>query len=176
MTRYLLPLGVFVGLVLLLWVGLSLNPRLVPSPLVGKQVPEFTLPALKDPERIVVRDDMLGKVALVNAWATWCVECRREHPVLVDIATQAKIPIYGLNYKDQRPEALEWLRRLGDPYVFSAFDAEGRVGIDLGVYGLPETFLVAADGTIAHKHVGPIDRRIWEEEFVPVIRALEGGG
>lgn len=175
MTRYLLPLGIFVALVLLLGVGLGLNPRLVPSPLVGKSVPEFTLPELGDPDRSVSEKDLAGRVSLLNAWATWCVECRREHPTLVAIAREGSIPIYGLNYKDERPAALEWLRRLGDPYVASAFDPDGRVGIDLGVYGLPETFLIDADGRIVHKHIGPIDGRIWETEFVPVIERLRGG-
>lgn len=175
MSRYLLPLGIFIALVLLLGVGLRLNPRLVPSPLVGKPVPEFSLELLRAPAQTLSRGDLTGKVSLLNAWATWCVECRREHPLLVDIAKAGKVPVYGLNYKDQRPDALEWLRRLGDPYVASGFDADGRVGIDLGVYGLPETFLVDADGMIVHKHIGPIDRQIWETEFVPIIERLQGG-
>jgi len=175
MSRYLLPLGIFIALVLLLGVALRLNPRLVPSPLVGKPVPEFSLELLRAPAQTLSRGDLTGKVSLLNAWATWCVECRREHPLLVDIAKAGKVPVYGLNYKDQRPDALEWLRRLGDPYVASGFDADGRVGIDLGVYGLPETFLVDADGMIVHKHIGPIDRQIWETEFVPIIERLQGG-
>jgi len=175
MSRYLLPLGIFIALVLLLGVGLRLNPRLVPSPLVGKPVPEFSLELLHAPAEKLSRADLTGKVSLLNAWATWCVECRREHPLLVDIAKQGKVPVYGLNYKDQRPDALEWLRRLGDPYVASGFDADGRVGIDLGVYGLPETFLVDAGGMIVHKHIGPIDRQVWETEFVPIIERLQDG-
>lgn len=176
MSRYLLPLGIFIALVLLLGVGLRLNPRHVPSPLVGKPVPEFSLPQLRTPAETLSRGDLTGKVSLLNAWATWCVECRREHPLLVDIANEGSVPVYGLNYKDQRPDALEWLRRLGDPYVASGFDGDGRVGIDLGVYGLPETFLVDADGMIVHKHIGPIDRNIWETEFVPIIERLRGTG
>ncbi len=175
MIRYLLPLGVFIALVLLLGVGLGLNPRLLPSPLVGKPLPEFTLEQLREPERVLSRTDLTGKVSLLNAWATWCVECRREHPVLVAIAREGKVPVYGLNYKDQRAAALQWLERLGDPYVASAFDADGRVGIDLGVYGLPETFLVDAHGVVVHKHVGPISREIWESEFVPLIKRLASG-
>lgn len=175
MTRYLLPLGVFIALVALLAVGLSLNPRHVPSPLVGKPLPEFTLAQLRDPQKSLSRSDLGGRPILLNAWATWCVECRREHPLLVDIARAGDIPVYGLNYKDQRADALQWLQRLGDPYVASAFDGDGRVGIDLGVYGLPETFLVDADGIIVHKHVGPLSREIWENEFVPVIERLERG-
>ena len=175
MIRYLLPLGVFIALVLLLGAGLGLNPRLVPSPLVGKPLPEFALEQLREPKQFLSRNDLTGKVSLLNAWATWCVECRKEHPVLVGIAREGKIPVYGLNYKDQRPEALQWLQRLGDPYVASGFDADGRVGIDLGVYGLPETFLVDEHGMIVHKHIGPISREIWESEFVPRITRLESG-
>jgi cytochrome c biogenesis protein CcmG/thiol:disulfide interchange protein DsbE len=169
MIRYLLPLGVFIALVLLLGAGLGLNPRLVPSPLVGKPLPEFTLEELGDPARTLTRKDFTGQLSLLNAWATWCVECRREHPVLVNIAREGNIPIYGLNYKDQRPDALQWLARLGNPYVASGFDADGRVGIDLGVYGLPETFLVDHTGTIIHKHIGPISEEIWKTEFLPII-------
>ena len=175
MTRYLLPLGVFAALVALLGVGLGLNPREVPSPLVGKPVPEFTLAQLRDPEKSLSRADLEGRPVLLNAWATWCVECRREHPVLVEIARSGQVPVYGLNYKDERPAAIQWLERLGDPYVASGFDGDGRVGIDLGVYGLPETFLVDAYGTIVHKHIGPINRDIWEREFVPALRRLAGG-
>lgn len=175
MNRYLLPLGVFIALLLLLGAGLSLNPRLVPSPLVGKALPEFALARLREPGQSLSHADLTGKVSLLNAWATWCVECRREHPVLVDIARQGDVPVYGLNYKDQRAEALTWLERLGDPYVASGFDADGRVGIDLGVYGLPETFLVDARGVIVHKHIGPISNEIWQRDFVPVIQRLQSG-
>ena len=175
MIRYLLPLGVFVALVLLLGVGLGLNPRLVPSPLVGKPLPDFTLAKLREPQQTLSHTDLIGKISLLNAWATWCVECRREHPVLVAIAREGKVPVYGLNYKDQRTDALQWLQRLGDPYVASAFDGDGRVGIDLGVYGLPETFLVDEQGMIVHKHIGPISTEIWESDFVPVIERLQSG-
>ena len=175
MSRYLLPLGVFVALVALLGVGLSLNPREVPSPLVGKALPAFTLAQLRDPHKTLSHSDLGGRPVLLNAWATWCVECRREQPWLGDIARAGDVPVYGLNYKDQRADALQWLQSLGDPYVASGFDGDGRVGIDLGVYGLPETFLVDADGTIVHKHIGPLSPEIWEREFVPVIARLKGG-
>jgi cytochrome c biogenesis protein CcmG/thiol:disulfide interchange protein DsbE len=173
--RYLLPLGVFIALVALLGVGLGLNPREVPSPLVGKPLPEFRLELLRDPQKFISRADITGRPILLNAWATWCVECRREHPVLLEIARQGNIPIYGLNYKDQRSDALQWLAQLGDPYVASGFDGDGRIGIDMGVYGLPETFLVDANGMIVHKHIGPISREIWANDFVPIIKRLEGG-
>ena len=175
MTRYLLPLGVFIALVVLLGVGLNLNPRLVPSPLVGKPLPDFTLATLRSPDKTLARKDLTGKISLLNVWATWCVECRREHPLLVAIAAEGKVPVYGLNYKDQRADALQWLQRLGDPYVASGFDADGRVGLDMGVYGLPETLLVDARGMIVYKHIGPINREIWESDFVPVIEGLRSG-
>jgi len=170
--RYALPLALFVAVVAFLYLGLGRDPTLVPSPLVGKPVPEFELESLSDPARMVTRRDLTGRVALVNAWATWCVSCRHEHPVLVRIADEVGIPVYGLNYKDERPEALAWLARLGDPYVLSAFDPAGRVGIDFGVYGLPETFIVDAEGVIAHKHVGPITPEVWNEELLPIVRRL----
>ena len=175
MIRYLLPLGVFTALVLLLGAGLGLNPRLVPSPLVGKPLPDFAIATLRAPQQMLSHTDFSGKISLLNAWATWCVECRREHPVLVAIAGEGNVPIYGLNYKDQRPDALQWLQRLGDPYVASGFDGDGRVGLDLGVYGLPETFLVDEQGMIVHKHIGPISTEIWESDFVPVIERLQSG-
>ncbi len=175
MIRYLLPLGAFIALVALLGVGLGLNPREVPSPLVGKSVPEFTLAQLRDPDKRLSRADLTGRPSLLNAWATWCVECRREHPVLLNIAGAGNIPVYGLNYKDQRSDALQWLERLGDPYTASGFDGDGRVGLDLGVYGLPETFLIDAEGLIVHKHIGPISREVWESDFLPIINRLEGG-
>lgn len=175
MSRRLLPLAVFAALVVLLGVGLTLNPRLVPSPLIEKPIPDFTLPRLRAPEQRLQRSDILGRVALVNAWATWCVGCREEHALLVEIAADANVPIYGINYKDQYKSALEWLDRFGDPYVANGYDAEGSVGIDFGVYGLPETFVVRADGTIAHKHIGPLTRRAWEEEIRPLLLRLRGG-
>jgi cytochrome c biogenesis protein CcmG/thiol:disulfide interchange protein DsbE len=175
MIRYLLPLGVFTALVLLLGAGLGLNPRLVPSPLVGKPLPDFAIPTLRAPQQMLSHTDFSGKISLLNAWATWCVECRREHPVLVAIAGEGNVPIYGLNYTDQRPDALQWLQRLGDPYVASGFDGDGRVGLDLGVYGLPETFLVDEQGMIVHKHIGPISTEIWQSDFVPLIERLQSG-
>lgn len=171
MIRIALPLA-FVALVVVLGVGLSLNPREVPSPLVGKPMPAFDLERLRFPELRVRESDLSGQVSLVNVWATWCAGCRDEHPLLVRIANESGIPIYGLNYKDQRPAALQWLQRFGDPYVASGYDADGRAGLDLGVYGLPETFVVGPDGVIAYKHIGPIDERAWVEKIQPVVRSL----
>lgn len=174
MTRYLLPLG-FLAIVVVLGIGLGLNPREVPSPLVGKALPPFDLPRLSDPQRTLSSEELKGQVSLVNFWATWCEGCRVEHPLLVQLANDTGIPIYGVNYKDERGPAMQWLSRLGDPYVASGFDKDGAVGLDLGVYGLPETFIVGPDGTIAYKHIGPVTPDDWQNRMLPVIRSLSGG-
>ena len=139
MNRFLLPLGIFIVLVAFLAIGLNLNPREVPSPLIGKPAPAFVLPQLHQPEARFAPKDLQGKVWLLNVWASWCVSCRQEHPILVELAKRNIVPIYGLNYKDPREDALRWLKQFGDPYVLSIADVEGRVGIDYGVYGVPET-------------------------------------
>jgi cytochrome c biogenesis protein CcmG/thiol:disulfide interchange protein DsbE len=171
--RFLLPVG-FLVLVAVLGVGLSLNPREVPSPFVGKPVPAFELPRLRFPDRALVHEELRGQVSLVNFWATWCEGCRVEHPLLVRIANETAIPIYGINYKDQRKPAIQWLDQLGDPYVASGFDPGGDAGLNLGVYGLPETFIVGPDGVIAYKHIGPISEQDWREKMLPVIESLSG--
>jgi cytochrome c biogenesis protein CcmG/thiol:disulfide interchange protein DsbE len=174
MIRYVLPLALFLALVSLLAIGLTRDPRLVPSPLIGKAAPEFSLAALEEPNRTLTRADLVGRRAfLLNVWATWCVSCRAEHDVLMQIARQGDVPIYGLNYKDDRDEAVRWLKRLGNPYVSNLSDPEGRFGLNLGVYGTPESFLVDKEGTIVHKHVGPITTAIWQQELRPVIDALK---
>ncbi|MDX1514549.1 MAG: DsbE family thiol:disulfide interchange protein [Gammaproteobacteria bacterium] len=173
MHRYVTPLCIFLLLAALLGVGLTLNPREVPSPLIGKPVPAFRTPALKDPDRALTSDALRGKVSLLNVWATWCIPCRQEHPVLVGIAERGEVPVYGLNYKDDRRQAIAWLDELGDPYEISGFDPDGRVGIEFGVYGLPETFIIDSAGTIAYKQIGPIDEKTWKEELLPRIRKLE---
>ena len=173
MWRYLLPAVVFAALLAFFVKGLNLNPSYVPSPLIGKPLPAFTLPTLKDPETQVSDQDILGQVSLVNVWATWCVGCRQEHGFLVELARRGEVPIYGLNWKDDRAAALKWLTDLGDPYQFSGFDAEGRVAIDWGVYGAPETFLVGADGEVLYKHLSPMTAQVWESEFLPRIEALK---
>ncbi len=172
MTRYLAPLGIFLVLVVFLAIGLRLNPREVPSPLVGKPAPYFELATVKDPERKVGLADLKQDVSLCNVWASWCVSCRQEHPLLVELARRKLVAIYGLNYKDTREDALDWLRRLGNPYAASAFDADGRVGLDWGVYGVPETFIIDHKGTIRHKHIGPITPDAWEETILPLIQQL----
>lgn len=174
MMRILLPIGFF-ALVIVLGVGLGLNPREVPSPLIGKPVPSFSLSRLRYEDKVLNERELLGKVSLVNFWATWCEGCRVEHAELVRIANTTGIPIYGVNYKDERAAAMQWLDRFGDPYVSSAYDPRGDLGLDFGVYGLPETFIIAADGTIAYKHTGPLGPSDWNEKLLPVIRALQGG-
>jgi len=175
MNRYLLPLGIFVLLVFLLGVGLSLNPREVPSPLIGKPAPAFQLPQLHDPAKTFSPKELQGKVWVLNVWASWCVACRDEHPVLTALARSGIAPVYGLNYKDQRDEAIEWLRRFGDPYQASLFDADGRVGIDYGVYGVPETYVIDKQGVIRYKRIGPVTPEIVQNKMAPLIAELNRG-
>ena len=171
-VRYLTPLVLFLALAALLYKGLALNPREVPSPLIGKPAPEFSLPELKDTSRQLSHSDFLGKVSLLNVWATWCVSCRAEHPLLMQLARQS-VTIYGLDYKDNREDAKRWLQRFGDPYVANAFDADGRVGIDWGVYGTPETFVIDQRGIIRHKHIGPLTEEAIQREILPLIQQLK---
>jgi cytochrome c biogenesis protein CcmG, thiol:disulfide interchange protein DsbE len=174
--RYLAPLAMLLALAAVLAIGLGLDPRLVPSPLVGKPVPAFELRELREPDRPFASRDLAGEVSLLNVWASWCVGCREEHGMLLEIASNGGVPVYGLNHKDGREQAVQWLDRLGDPYRASGFDPDGRVSIDFGVYGIPETFVLAPDGTIAHKHVGPITPRVWERDIRPVVESLRRGG
>jgi cytochrome c biogenesis protein CcmG/thiol:disulfide interchange protein DsbE len=171
--RYLVPLAIFIVLVAFLYRGLSLDPKRVPSPLVGKPMPEFSLPRLKDPTATLSNNDLMGKVSILNIWATWCVSCRAEHEVLLLLAKTGKVDIYGLNYKDERDKAQQWLAQLGDPYVANAFDADGRVGIDWGVYGAPETFIMDRLGIIRHKHIGPLTVDSLNNEILPLIAELQ---
>ena len=171
MWRYLIPIGLFVVLAVFFAFGLTLNPGYVPSPLLGKPAPEFDLPRLKDPAATFGSGDLSGQVALLNVWATWCVGCRQEHAFLVELAESDQVPIFGLNWKDDRARALSWLGSLGDPYRATAFDQAGEVAIDWGVYGAPETFLIGQDGKVLHKHIAPLTREIWARDFVPKIIA-----
>lgn len=164
-----IPLIVALVLGIFLWQGLKLDPRELPSALVGKPFPQFTLSTVKDENAALTQDALKGEVSLVNVWATWCVSCRQEHPELVRIAKETGIPIYGLNYKDTRPEAIRWLDEYLDPYRFSLFDADGRVGLDLGVYGAPETYIVDKEGIVRYRFVGVIDRNIWLNELLPEV-------
>jgi len=168
---YLLPLALLVVLGIFLYAGLGLNPRLVPSPLINQPMPQFSLPSLEDPEQIISNANLEGP-ALINVWASWCVTCRQEHPVLVAMARQHGIPVYGLNYKDGRDDALRYLRSGGNPYVWIASDEAGRLGIDLGVYATPETFVIDAQGTIRHKHTGAITWDDARNDILPLIERL----
>lgn len=172
MKKSLLPFAIFVILIPVFIIGLTKDPRQLPSPFIDEPAPEFSLPSLTEPEKTVSSSDYAGQYALINVWATWCVGCRQEHNFLMQLSRSQDVPIYGINWRDNRDEALRWLQALGNPYVASGFDADGRVGIDWGVYGAPETFLVSADGVVLHKHLGPLDATAWERDFVPKI----GGG
>ncbi len=172
--RFALPLGIFAALLLVLGIGLTRDPKLVPSPLIGKPVAEFALATLADEDRHLRRGDLLGKPYLLNVWASWCVACRDEHPLLLELASKQLIDVIGLNYKDERPAAQDWLNARGNPYRLNLFDPNGKLGLDLGVYGVPETFVIDAAGIIRHKHIGPLDAQILNDELLPVIRALQG--
>ncbi len=169
---FLLPLLVFVGIAAVLLKGLSLDPREIPSPLINKPAPDFRLESLEAPGRMVDRRDMLGKVWLLNAWASWCVACREEHPVLVEFSRTGEVPIVGLDYKDTRADGMRWLTQFGNPYQTSAFDESGRVGIDFGVYGVPETYVIDKAGVIRYKQIGPITPEVLDKTILPLIRKL----
>lgn len=162
----------FFALIALLAIGLTRNPREVPSPLIGKPAPAFDLPRLGQEARFSPAE-MRGKVWLLNVWASWCVSCRDEHPVLIDFARTKRAPLVGLNYKDPRDDALKWLARYGDPYDFSAVDSDGRIGIDYGVYGVPETYVIDRAGVIRYKQIGPVTPEVLAQKIVPLIGKLE---
>lgn len=174
MTRYLLPVVALALLVVLLLVGLNRNPGYVPSPLLGKPAPVFSLPRLDDPGRTLSNADLAGDVALVNVWATWCSGCRQEHGYLLELARSAGVRIFGLNWKDDPELARRWLATLGNPYAAVGVDEDGRVAIDWGVYGAPETFLLDAGGKVLYKHIAPLDAQTWQAEFLPRIQAARG--
>ena len=174
MTRFLVPLGVFAVLAVFLAIGLQLRPSEVPSPLLGKPAPAFSLPELHAPDKHIGPADLRGQVWLFNVWASWCVSCRDEHPLLLQLARMGEVPIYGLNYKDTRQDAVRWLQQLGNPYAVSAFDEAGQVGIDYGVYGVPETYVIDREGIIRHKHIGPITEQVLRDEILPIVRKLKG--
>jgi cytochrome c biogenesis protein CcmG/thiol:disulfide interchange protein DsbE len=172
MSRYLVPLAVFVVLVVFLAIGLGLDPREVPSPLINKPAPTFKLAQLEDPTKTFSAEDMRGKVWLLNVWASWCVTCRDEHPVLMEFSKTGAVPIYGLNHKDRREDGLGWLKDFGNPYVLSASDTDGRVSIDYGVYGVPETYLIDRNGIIRFKQVGPVTPEVVRDKILPLARDL----
>lgn len=171
--KYLLPLALFIILAIFLAVGLRLNPKDIPSPLIDKPAPAFALPILGTPEKKLSNQDLQGKVWLFNVWASWCVSCRQEHPLLLDLAKLKLVTLVGLNYKDEAPAASQWLRQLGNPYDVSIMDVDGRLGIDYGVYGVPETFVVDKRGIIRYKHTGPVEPGDIERLFLPLIQQLQ---
>jgi cytochrome c biogenesis protein CcmG/thiol:disulfide interchange protein DsbE len=178
MWKFLLPFAAFVALVVLFAFGLSPKRDIheLPSPLIGKAAPEFALTDVLDPNRIVSNSTLKGKVYVLNVWATWCVPCREEHEALLAIAQQHVVPIIGMNYRDQRERAQQWLQQLGNPYDAVAFDGEGRTAIDWGVYGAPETYLVDTHGQVIYKFISPMTQEIWEQQFLPRIVAARRDG
>ena len=173
MKRFLLPLGVFIGLLIFLGIGLRLNPREIPSPFIGKPAPSFKLAQLHAADKTISPQDMAGQVWVLNVWASWCVSCRVEHPVLMDFARAGVAPVVGLNYKDGRDDGIKWLHEFGNPYTLSAFDNDGRVGIDYGVYGVPETFVIDKQGVIRMKYTGPLTREAIDKKLLPMIEELK---
>ena len=201
LLRALIPLALFAAVAVFLAMGLGLNPSEVPSPLIGKPAPAFALPQLVDGTvtgtgtstssntttntststststgQPLSREDLLGKVWMLNVWASWCAPCREEHPLVVDIAQRKLVPVYGLNYKDAPAAATQWLRQLGNPYTGVLVDADGRVGIDFGVYGVPETFIIDRQGIVRFKHVGPLNAGVVRDKIEPLLRTLNAPG
>jgi cytochrome c biogenesis protein CcmG/thiol:disulfide interchange protein DsbE len=172
--KFIVPLLLFVALGIFLFVGLFRDPRYVPSPLIGKPAPEFTLPSLQDASYPVSSKELLGQPWVLNVWGTWCGGCRQEHDTLLAIAAQRAVPIVGLNWKDDNALAQQWLQQLGNPYAVVAEDREGRTAINWGVYGAPETFLIGPDGIILYKHIAPMTMEVWNKEFLPRIQAARG--
>ena len=170
--RYAIPLVLFIGLVAFLAIGLGRDPHEVPSPLINKSAPTFQLAQLQEPDKKFSDQDMRGKVWLLNVWASWCVSCRDEHPLLVEFSRSRTVPIYGLNWKDKREDAIAWLNELGNPYVLSASDLDGRIAIDYGVYGAPETYLIDKNGVIRFKHIGPLTAEVLEKTILPMAGEL----
>ncbi len=168
----LLPLLLFLVLVGFLLVGLRRDPHEVPSPLINKSAPDFQLPQLQRAATTFSAKEMRGKVWLLNFWGTWCVACREEHPLLVQYAKSAVVPIYGVDYKDERAAALQWLDEFGNPYTLTAFDVDGRVSIDYGVYGAPESYLIDRSGVIRFKQIGPITEDVWQNKILPLAKEL----
>ena len=168
--RFVLPLVLFLALSVFLALGLDRDPQYIPSPFIGKPVPAFTLESLESPAEKVSTQDFAGRAYVINVWGSWCPACYDEHPMLLEYAAQNELPIVGLNWKDTREKGIRWLNRLGDPYVANAFDPVGDAGINLGVYGAPESFLIGADGIVLYKHVGPLTPDVWRDQFLARVQ------
>ncbi len=173
MNKKFIPLALFAVLLVFLAIGLTRDPREVPSPLIGKPAPVFTLAQLHAPEKTFDSSSLRGRVWLLNVWASWCVACREEHPVLMDFAKTKNVPLVGLDYKDKPEDGRKWLQRYGNPYDLSVSDLDGRVGIDFGVYGVPETFVIDAQGLIRYKHIGPITPQALHKTIAPLLKELQ---
>lgn len=173
MKKALIPLCIFLVLLVFLGIGLTRDPRVVPSPLIGKATPTFSAPLLATPQQSFAAKEMLGQVWLFNVWASWCVACRQEHPIWIEFAKRKRLPLIGLNYKDEPADGLKWLNRFGDPYDFSVIDRDGRIGIDFGVYGVPETFLIDKIGMIRHKQIGPVTDEVLRTTLLPLVEELQ---
>lgn len=180
MKKFVIPIALFALLGLMLGYAIlemqsgAYSPRTIPSPLIGKPLPAFALPSLADPSRTVTSESLRGRAYLLNTWASWCAACRDEHPLLLAAVRDHRLPLIGLNYKDARGDALAWLKQLGDPYQLSIADESGRYGIELGVYGVPETFVIDRDGVIRYKHIGPVTREALERVLLPKLAELNG--
>jgi len=172
-AKFLIPLMLFVVLVGFLAVGLNRDPHEVPSPLINKQAPAFEIPQLAEANKLFSPASMKGQVWIMNVWASWCVACREEHPVLIELAKSQIAPVIGLDYKDKREDALVMLAKQGNPYLLSAFDANGRVGIDYGVYGVPETYVIDKTGIIRFKHIGPLTMELLNQKIFPLLSELK---
>ena len=171
--KFAIPLAIFFLLAAFLAVGLMRDPREVPSPFIGKAAPTFRLEQLHDARLAFTPEDMKGKVWMLNVWASWCVSCRVEHPLLVEMSRRKVVPIVGLNYKDRRDDGIQWLAKFGNPYALSAYDVDGKVGIDYGVYGVPETFVIDKAGVIRYKQIGPITPEALEQKILPLLKSLD---
>ena len=171
--RRFVPLALFGATAAFLGVGLRLDPRELPSPLIGKTAPAFALPLLHQPDKVCSQSELLGTVWVLNVWASWCVSCREEHAALTALARSSAAPVVGLNYKDEREQALAWLGRFGDPYALSLQDREGRLGMDYGVYGVPETFVIDRKGVVRYKRVGILTTESVRERLLPLVKELQ---
>jgi cytochrome c biogenesis protein CcmG, thiol:disulfide interchange protein DsbE len=174
--KFIVPLALFGGLLTLFYVSLSRDKQTLPSPFINKPAPQFSLPSMSDPSVKVTNGDFVGKPYVVNVWGTWCPGCLQEHPVLLQIAERGEVPMIGINWNDDPTRAAFYLKKKGDPYAFSGVDPDGRIAIDWGVYGAPETFLVGADGKVLYKHISPMTMQIWEQEFLPRLGAIKRTG